>query len=375
MNLILDGWLLGQGGHGMASFARTLAAGLLRSTWRNRLRIAVPGDVSLDAAVAAVRLNVARPGLGNPPLAEYIWQGRVSRRAHQQGDALLAPAPFRGTARLRRSVVVCHDLIPLAFPRYLGRYYYRRFIFQSQLNGLRSATCVITDSRHTAAQLAEHFGAAAPATVTVPLWTNYADGPPPGPADRERARARYELPDRYWLYVGGYDYRKNVESLIAAYAQARRVVACPSLVLAGRIPGVGRAPVCDVPGACRRAGLDAEAVRLPGYIESADLAAVYASAELFVYPSLAEGFGLPPVEAMANGCPALVADATSLPEVVTDAGYRFAPLDVTALAARLVEAARVPLPLNPSFERDRFSSARGVRDYVAVLDRVVPEHD
>ncbi|HEY5930473.1 MAG TPA: glycosyltransferase, partial [Burkholderiales bacterium] len=177
------------------------------------------------------------------------------------------------------------------------------------------------------------------------------------------------LPARYWLYVGGYDYRKNLELLIDAYGRAAQSSECPSLVLAGNIPRNLSKPVCDVHGALRRAGIASERVCCPGYIDAGDLAAVYAGAELFIYPSLSEGFGLPPVEAMSCGCPAIVADTTSLPEVVTDEDYRFPVGHSARLVEMLLSAARAPLPLNPGFDRSLYGQARGIRDYLQVIER------
>jgi glycosyltransferase involved in cell wall biosynthesis len=177
------------------------------------------------------------------------------------------------------------------------------------------------------------------------------------------------------LYLGGYDYRKNVELLIEAYGRAARAGACPTLVLGGNIPiAVGsRKPVCDVAGAVRRAGIDSDRLCCPGFIDDDDLAAVYAGAELFIYPSLAEGFGLPPVEAMSSGCPAIVADTTSLPEVVTDEDYRFPVADPARLIEMLLSAARSPRPLNPGFMRSFYGHARGLRDYLQVMERAMTE--
>ncbi len=373
MNLVVDGWLLGQQGHGVASFARTLAESLAASNWRDRVRVAVPFGRSARVPAELVSFTPAGGAIARGALGEAVWQRRLGRYLRQAAAAFLAPAPFLNTSGIRRTIIVCHDLIPLRFPRYLGRLFYRGWIFDAQLRGLRDATCVITDSAHTAAEFREHFGSATPPTVTIPLWTFLATGPLPSLAARRAARERYGLPDRYWLYLGGYDYRKNVEFLVGAFARASAEAPCPPLVLAGLLPRVTRKPMCDVEGAIRRAALRADRVHLPGFVEAADLGAVYAGAELFIYPSLAEGFGLPPVEAMACGCPALVADTTSLPEVVTDAAYRFSARDPTALVERLIAAARSPLPLNPGFDRAFFSPSRGLSEYLRVIDRVLSD--
>jgi glycosyltransferase involved in cell wall biosynthesis len=150
------------------------------------------------------------------------------------------------------------------------------------------------------------------------------------------------LPSRFWLYLGGYDYRKNVERLIEAYSHARRDASCPPLVLAGAIPAQTAPPYSDPLGKARAAGLTTTEVIFPSSIATADLPGLYAAAELLVYPSLYEGFGLPPAEAMAVGTPVLVSDTSSLPEVVPRAECRFDSQSASALVEKLKSAATDP---------------------------------
>ena len=370
--LIVDGWLLRQGGYGLATFARTLVEGLADSDFKERVSVAIPAGSEATVPSGARTISLPSAGIAGAVIDEALWQerlGRFLRDQHSQ-DILLAPAPFYSFVKARRSIVVCHDLIPDQFPRYLGRFLYRRWLYNARLRWLRDATCVVTDSTFTASQLRARLGPQAPDIVSIPLWTPLADSPRPPVAALQAVQRKYGLPARYWLYLGGYDYRKNVELLIGAYERVARSVGCPALVLAGHIPRDSGKPVCDVPGALQRAQLGAERVFCPGYVDAGDLAAVYAGAELFIYPSLSEGFGLPPVEAMSCGCPAIVADTTSLPEVVTDEDYRFPAGDNERLEEMLRSAARTPWPLNPAFDRSLYGQARGIGDYLQVIEGV-----
>jgi glycosyltransferase involved in cell wall biosynthesis len=94
---------------------------------------------------------------------------------------------------------------------------------------------------------------------------------------------------------------------------------------------------------------------------------LYAGAELLVYPSLYEGFGLPPLETMGCGCPAIVADRTSLPEVVTAAGHRFDPHNGDELQALLQRAISRPFPLNPGFQRGQYSENAARDAYLSIF--------
>ena len=125
-------------------------------------------------------------------------------------------------------------------------------------------------------------------------------------------------------------------------------------------------PYCDVFGALRDSGLDPDTVLMPGRIADSDLPGLYAGAGLFIYPSLYEGFGLPPAEAMAAGTPLLVSDGSSLPEVVQKPECRFDPAISSQLTAKLDAAAVDPSqftsPLPPCI-----SEAASIASYLAAI--------
>jgi glycosyltransferase involved in cell wall biosynthesis len=188
-------------------------------------------------------------------------------------------------------------------------------------------------------------------------------------AGREAARVRstYGLPKKFFLYVGGYDYRKNVEFLLEAYALARRKSELPPLVLAGTIPAKKASTVCDVPGAMERNGLKAgRDVFLPGFIADCDMPGLYGAGELLVYPSLYEGFGFPPVEAIACGKPVLVADNSSLKEIITTPQNRFSTDDPAILASLLLSAQQDPGQFSSKLE-SRFTEDYAMAAYLEAL--------
>ena len=118
-------------------------------------------------------------------------------------------------------------------------------------------------------------------------------------------RRKYRLPAKFILYLGTIEPRKNIDLLIKAYQKIKSDIGDIKLVLAGSRGWHSR-----------EAGLDNDDIILPGYIEAKDKAALYNIASLFVFPSVYEGFGLPPLEAMTCGVPTIVSDRASLPEVV-----------------------------------------------------------
>lgn len=146
-------------------------------------------------------------------------------------------------------------------------------------------------------------------------------------AEIECVRLKHRLPDRYILFVGSVEKRKNLSGLLQAYASLRRANHVPHLVIVGAAgrKGVSVADIVDGPDL-------EDFVRRTGYVPESDLPALYSGAEMFVFPSLYEGFGLPPLEAMACGTPVVCSNAASLPEVVGDAAVTVDPYDVDALA-------------------------------------------
>ena len=143
----------------------------------------------------------------------------------------------------------------------------------------------------------------------------------------KKVRKKLKLDERYFLYLGTIEPRKNIERLIGAYARlCKKVKNAPQLVLAG-----GRGWLCE--GIYKKAeelGLGNK-VLFTGYIEQEDSPILMCGATAFVFPSLYEGFGMPPLEAMACGTPVIASNTTSLPEVVGNAGILVDPLSEVEL--------------------------------------------
>jgi glycosyltransferase involved in cell wall biosynthesis len=145
----------------------------------------------------------------------------------------------------------------------------------------------------------------------------------------------------YWLYFGGFDPRKGVDLLVDAMSRAFPGGAgAPALVLAGAVNPLAERLAREASALGLRA-------HLPGYVPDEELVALLGGAELFIYPSRYEGFGIPPLLAMAVGTPCVTSDAAALPEVVGDAAILFPSGNAAALAERLSAAARDPGALEP----------------------------
>lgn len=243
-------------------------------------------------------------------------------------DLFFAPHFLVPAGRFPRLVVTIHDIIFLNHPEWFtsGDVAYFGQQFRSTL---KRADHFITISAATKTDLIEQGVAAENITVT-PLGVDYR---PPSPAERQQARNRYHLPDRYLLYLGTLEPRKNLVRLVNAYRRLTEKRAdLPPLILAGRRGWIG-------------SGFDATLaatpnVRLTGTFTRADRSVLLAGAEALLFPSLAEGFGLPVLEGMAAGVPVLTSNTSSLPEVAGEAALLVDPYDEEAMAAgieRLLE--------------------------------------
>ncbi|MBX5491547.1 MAG: glycosyltransferase family 4 protein [Chloroflexi bacterium] len=288
------------------------------------------GQLPADPALAPTpRFRLSAVGLPTrrPPV-RIFWEQCLQPWALQRAGvdllhslAFAQPVLWRGP-----SVVSFMDLTFLRFPRAFNRAN-RVYLATMARAAVRRADHLLAISESTRWDLIRLLGAA-PDRVTVTYCGADAGFRPLDGAAVATFRARHGLPEGYILYVGTLEPRKNVPRLLEAYALLRRLRGgAPPLVLVGargwRHHGID----------ARLAALELDAhVRWLGYLPPAELPLCYNAAGLFVYPSLYEGFGLPPLEALACGTPVVTSNTSSLPEAVGDAALTVNPRDVRALA-------------------------------------------
>jgi len=232
---------------------------------------------------------------------------------------------------LHPAVVSCMDVYALE-----GEGYPRldRKMMAYSFRGLLKADRIISISQFTKNELLRLFEYREDRIHVIPLGVDHARYYPL--AQREALRGKYGLPwdKRIILYVGSEQPRKNLPTLIKAFAALRNERDDVTLVKVGRSQSAeGRKQVMEI---IRKQHLERDVLFID-YVAEEDLPGIYNAADVFVFPSRYEGFGLPPLEAMACGCPVIASNAASLPEVLGDAAVLCEPDDAAGLAEQMAK--------------------------------------
>lgn len=288
-----------------------------------------PADVPPSVNVAPVPVRAGQLG--------KVWFEQAQFPDACRGvGADLAHVPYWG-APLRCTmpvVVTVHDLTTELVREYRRRPTARLY------NALvaaaaRGAAHVITDSHSSRVDVIDHLGVPDERVTAIYLGVDERFTTESEFLLDMAVQQKYGLDDFYILYLGGYALHKNVTTLLLAYTYVSQALGEDyPLILAGKRPEPG-GTTPDYAGYIEELGLS-ERVRWIGYVDEEDKPALYRQASCFVFPSRMEGFGLPPLEAMACGVPVVTTDAGSLPEVVEDAAFAVNPDDARDMAGAII---------------------------------------
>jgi len=319
-------------------------------------------------------------GLAGGSNPAKVWLEQVAfPRAALAAGAGVAHVPYFASALVPRlpTVVTVHDLIPLLLPAYRTSARVRAYM-RLVARSARAARLVLTDAEASRSEIVRHLGVAPGRVRAIPLAVTSAFRPLEDGQALAALRARYGLPERYFLYLGGFDQRKNLGTLFRALAAARAAdPLLPLLAVAGVLPGA-QTPLTPDP---RRLADEAGAgggVRFLGRVPEEDKPGLYSGALAFLFPSRYEGFGLMALEALACGTPVACADATSLPEVAGPGGLLVGADDVGAWREAILRLAgdgalRERLRGAGLAHARRFSWERTARETAAAYEEVAGE--
>jgi glycosyltransferase involved in cell wall biosynthesis len=287
-------------------------------------------NTRFDLAALAERANLELRAVDLPlytPREQVMWPRLL---AHDAVDIFHSPYVLLPLLAPVKSIMTVHDLIFERYPAYRPQGMLRHFYQPVTRMGIRKAKCVFTVSEATSIDM-QDFYQVEQARVRVignaydPLFKPVED-----PGRVAEVRDRYNLPTHFILTVGAGRPHKNVEVLVDAFAQLVATLDMPELKLVA-VGELDRRFPDRVGEHIQAHEIEARVIR-PGMIHERDLPVVYSMADVFVQPSLVEGFGLPPLEAMACGTPVVTSNAAAVVEVVGDAALTFDGQDAGQLA-------------------------------------------
>lgn len=258
----------------------------------------------------------------------HVWeQLELPRYLRQNGSPLLISLATTAPVLYRRKIVTVHDLAFKRFPEAVSwkfRLYYGLLIPRV----LRSALHVTTVSQYSKQDICRTYATAESDVSVIPNASSFS----------RRGGDSAAKKQKLIIAVGSIQPYKNIATLVTAFARFKET-SDPAYVL--KLVGGADARVFSGSRASQ-AMADRADVQFTGYLADADLLALYETATCFVFPSLFEGFGIPPLEAMASGCPVIASTAASIPEVCADAALYCDPRDPDAMAACMTQLTTDP---------------------------------
>jgi glycosyltransferase involved in cell wall biosynthesis len=315
---------------------------------------------------------------------EQVSTPQIARLLHMRSSPPMQPVlhvPYFAPAlhSIVPIVTTIPDIIPIILPEYRGGFHIRAYM-RLVAHAARHSDAVITFSEYSRRDIARHIGIPLQRITATLLAAEerYTPWVPQAVAEQSPAAQvaeRYDLPAPFIYYVGGLDARKNIAVLIRAMALLRqRGGSTAVLAVAGRPLGRDSRLFPDLDGLIAELGLQDQVRRIGVPYEDGVL--LYRACSLFAFPSRYEGFGLPPLEAMACGAPVVVSNASSLPEVVGDAALQVAPDDVAGWAAALEQlltdtVLREQVRTRGLAQAARFSWQRVAEETLHVYEQVI----
>jgi glycosyltransferase involved in cell wall biosynthesis len=369
---------------GLGRYARMLTEHLVTQDKPNVYVAFAHGSFSDELLSPALRaLPRANVPLDARPWRMLVWLAHVLRAPMDRALGVPRADIFHATEHLlpplknARTVFTLHDLIFQFFPEYhlpLNRWFLRG----AMPHFVRRADAIIAVSECTKRDAIQFYGVPPEKITVIYEAADPALHPETDPERIAQARAQYAHNQPYLFFVSVIEPRKNIRALVDALRVLRGRGYPHRLLIAGRKGWLYQATFDHV----KQTGME-DAVTFLDFVPDADLPALFAACDAFVFPSLYEGFGLPPLEAMACGAPVVCSNASSLPEVVGDpspssgqaAALLVNPRDVGEIAnavERVItdRALRDDLCARGFVQAAKFSWERAARETLAVYERV-----
>jgi glycosyltransferase involved in cell wall biosynthesis len=339
MKIGIDGTIFSDRGHlnrGIGRYTKNLVSHLLRIDVENQYEMVMPeGHLSEYTCDLNLRVTVRKaPRLLKErqfitlQLSSLPGAGRALWRAF---DLIFFPTHlYVLLAPPTKSIVTVLDLIPEIFSAQYRIGSQAKMHSQARKYAARRSDMIITLSECSKKDIVERYRVSEEKVRVLHLAPNETFRRVDKSTALDWVERNLGIRDRFILYVGGFDYRKNLMTLVAAFSYMKRKFKPDhKLIIAGPIPANNQFALIFKKIVSLNLSRD---VRFTDFVTDDDLVLLYNAADLFVFPSLYEGFGLPPLEAMACGTPVVSSNRSSMPEVIGDAAILVDPSDVEALA-------------------------------------------
>lgn len=357
---------------GIGTYTEELIGNLVKIDLDNRYTVFVTPEAAAIFPFYSPNLTKVVVPYKHYTYAEQLFYPRILGRASLD---LIHYTNFNSPVWFRnvKSVVTIHDLTLWFYPGRKNRSLFTKWVFRYVITkSCQNASRIIAVSEGTKKDIVKYLGVN-PERIDViyegvaPRIRYQADS-----GRIEMIKTKYGITAPFFLYVGQWRNHKNLVRLIRAFAILRRRYNLDhQLVIVGQRDKL--AP--EIPATIKQLGLQ-DAVITTGYVSDASLPDFYSAAEAFVFPSLYEGFGLPPLEAMTQGTPVISSNASVMPEILGDAALYFDPLNIEDIAAKLYQFAtshklKYELKERAEAQVRKYSFAKMARETLVVYRKVL----
>jgi len=307
------------------------------------IHLFIPDDSTYDASKLSTLkdIHIHKHGsirkIGNEYFDGRLWELSLYRKLRLEKDSIMFSPYFACSPNLiQHEIVTVGDIIQYLLPQYIGSTQYMFNLYNKHY--IKYTKKIITFSEYSKKDIIKYLHYKSDNIYSIPLGVSDIYKPVTNEKEKYSIRQKYSLPDNYILYLGGYDYRKNVIELINAFKKLKSYQSQKDiyLLLVGTIPPKTKKIIPDIKKAIIEVGLG-KYIKELGYIPEEDLPGLYSLANLFVYPSIYEGFGLPVLEAIACGTPTIACNTTSIPEILNREDILYNPGNSNVLAQRIKE--------------------------------------
>ena len=364
-------------GRGLATYTLNVVKSLLTLDRENDYCLFVaknqPFDEFFQEFLSTERINVVelrRPTRNIVFWDQLLWYRILKKERIDVFHSLIYGVPLLCPCY---RVLTIHDLTPFIFPEFIKDLRHK-IVFRCNFSTGKFADHIVTSSQNSKRDIMQHLHLSDDRISVIfdgvsEHYTVLSDT-----TFLKNLTGRYQIPGRFLLYVGGFDHNKNLPTLVNAFhalvqqhSQFRETLA---LVFVGALTEAAKSLQAYV----KTRGIEKQVI-FTGFVPERDLIGLYNAAEIFVFPSLYEGFGLPPLEAMACGTPVISSNASSLPEVVGNAGIHIdphSPEDLTQAIVTLLmdEALRRQLQCKGLERAALFSWEKTARQTLDVYNRI-----